>query len=150
MDNGTLVLMPIVGILASFTAAILIVYFTSRSRQRRIEVQAEMQAKLIDRFGTAPELIAFLQSEPGRQFANGVQMAPTLLMQDRVLAGFRRAVVLTVLGLGFLFLTYAADRDFLIPAVIILALGIGYLLAGLLSLKMTKSAQVPASDPSRL
>jgi hypothetical protein len=143
-------MIPIVGIVASFTAAILIVYFTSRSRQRRIEVQAEMQSKLIDRFGTAPELIAFLQSEPGQKFVTGVQTAPTLLMHDRIVGGFRRAVVLTMLGVGFLFLYFAADRDFLIPAVILLALGIGYLLAGVLSLKMTPQPPIAANELPRV
>ena len=59
---------PIVAIIANSAMVVLIVYFVARSRQRRIEVQAEVQSKLLDRFGSAPELIDFLHSPAGKQF----------------------------------------------------------------------------------
>lgn len=148
MDAATLMI-PITGILASFAGAVLIVYFTSRSRQRRLELQAEMQAKLIDRFGSAPDLIQFLQSEPGRQFVSGVQSGPSVLARDRIVGGFRRAIILTALGVGFAVLAFTVDHDFTIAAVLAISLGVGYLLAGFLSLKMSSHPQ-PEGELTRL
>lgn len=134
-------LIPIIGILSSSTMVVLIVYFVARSRARRAEVQAEVQGKLIDRFGTAPELIEFLQSPAGRQFVSGVQSAPAVLLRERIASGFTRSIVLTALGGAFLFLTFFDSEDFVVPAAILFSLGIGYLLATLVSYRLNAKLQ---------
>lgn len=130
---------PIVGMLSSFGMVVLVVYFVTRARARRAELQTEMQAKLIDRFGSAAEMVTFLQSPAGKEFVAGVQTAPSLLTRERVLGGFTRAIVLTALGMAFLFLTIFQDDDFIVPAAIILSIGIGYLVATLVSWKLSAS-----------
>lgn len=139
-------LIPIIGILSTTVMVVLIVYFVARSRQRRAEVQAEVQAKLIDRFSSAPELIEFLQSPSGRQFVTGVQSAPSVMARERVASGLTRSIVLSMLGLAFLLLTFFEDNDFAVPAAILLALGIGYLLATIVSYKMSVKLQQEMSS----
>jgi hypothetical protein len=131
-------LIPIFGILSSSAMVVLIVYFVSRSRARRAEVQAEVQSRLIDRFGSAPELIEFLQSPAGRAFVSGVQSAPALRTRERILSGFSRAIVLSMLGAAFLGLTFFYDEDFAVPASILFSLGIGYLLATFVSWRLSR------------
>jgi hypothetical protein len=133
----TMVWIPIIGIIASSTMVVLVVLFVTRGRQRRVEAQVEMQSKLIDRFGTAPELIDFLQSPAGRQFITGVQSAPAVLTRERIMSGFTRAIVLSSLGLAFLFLTFFYDKDWAVPASIVFALGIGYFIATFISYKLS-------------
>lgn len=130
-------LIPILGILSSSAMVVLIVYFVSRGRQRRAEVQAEVQTRLIDRFGSAPELIEFLQSPAGRQFVHGVQSAPALLTRERILSGFSRAIILSMVGAAFLGLTFFYDDDFAVPASILFALGLGYLIATFVSYRLS-------------
>jgi len=131
---------PIIGILASSTMVVLVVFFVTRSRQRRVESQVEMQGRMIDRFGTAPELISFLQSPAGRQFVAGVQTAPAVLTRERILSGFSRSIVLIALGAAFLFLTYFEhDRDFAIPASLLFFLGVGYFIATIVTYKLSGS-----------
>jgi hypothetical protein len=132
-------LIPIFGILSSSAMVVLIVYFVSRGRARRAEVQAEVQSRLIDRFGSAPELIDFLQSPAGRQFVSGVQSAPALLARERIVSGFSRAIVLSMLGAAFLALTFFYDDDFAVPAAILFSLGVGYLLATFVSWRLSKT-----------
>ena len=143
-----MVWIPIIGILSSSTMVILVVFFVTRARQRRVEAQVEMQVKLIDRFGSAPELISFLQSPSGRQFITGVQSAPELLTRERILSGFTRAVVLSSLGLAFLFLTFLYDKDWAVPASIVFALGIGYFLATFISYKLSGKVRAGELEPS--
>ncbi|MEA2462931.1 MAG: hypothetical protein QOJ98_678, partial [Acidobacteriota bacterium] len=88
-------LIPIIGMLSSSATVVLIVYFVTKGRQRRVEVQAEMQSRLIDRFGSAPELVEFLHSPAGRSFVTGVQGASAVLTRERLMSGFSRAIVLT-------------------------------------------------------
>ena len=128
---------PIIGTLSSSAMVVLIVYFVTQSRQRRAEVQAEVQTRLIDRFGSASELIEFLQSPAGRQFVSGVQSAPAAMARERIMSGFTRAIVLSMLGLAFLALTFFYNDDFAIPAALLFSLGIGYLLATLVSYRLS-------------
>jgi hypothetical protein len=124
-----------------------VVYFVTRSRQRRLEAQVEMQSRLIDRFGSAPELINFLHSSAGRQFISGVQSAPELLTRERILSGFTRAVVLSSLGIAFLGLTFLYDKDWAVPASIVFALGVGYFLATLISYKLSAKVRSGGLEP---
>ena len=128
---------PVIGTISSTVMVIFVVYFVTKARQRRVEAQVQMQSRLIDRFGTAPELIEFLHSPAGREFVSGVQSAPAALTRERILGGFTRAIVLTMLGAAFLFLTFMFERFFAVPAAVLLALGIGYLLATLVSYKLS-------------
>jgi hypothetical protein len=141
-------LIPIVGVLASSTMVVLIVYFVTRARQRRVEVQAEMQSRLIDKFGSAPEFVQFLHSDRGRQFVQGVGEAPAVIARERILSGLTRAIVLTCLGLAFLGLTFFYEENFAVPAAVIFSLGLGYLLSTLLSYKL--SAKLTPSSESTI
>ena len=145
-----MVWIPIVGTLASSAMVVLVVYFVTRGRQRRVEAQVEMQTKLIDRFGSAPELVNFLHSPAGRQFVSGVQTAPEVLTRERILSGFTRAMVLSTLGLAFLGLTFFYDKDWAVPASIVFALGIGYFLATLISYKLTAKVRAGELEPSSM
>jgi hypothetical protein len=145
----TMVWIPIIGTLASCAMVVLVVFFVTRARQRRVEAQVQMQVRLIDRFGSAPELTAFLQSGAGRQFITGVQTAPEVMTHERILSGFTRAVVLTCLGLAFLFLTFLYDNDWAVPASIVFSLGIGYFVATYIAYKLSsKSSQTGQTEAS--
>jgi hypothetical protein len=128
---------PIVGILSSSAMVVLVVYFVTQGRARRVQAQVEMQTRLIDRFGSAPELVQFLHSPAGREFVAGVQGAPAALTRERLMSGFSRAIVLISLGGAFLFLMLTWEEDFAVPAAILLFLGIGYLIATFVSYKLS-------------
>src|SRR5688572_32368296 len=98
MDMTYMVWIPIIGTIATGVTVVMVVFYVTRARQRRVEAQVEMQSKLIDRFGSAPELVTFLHSPAGRQFITGVQSAPEVLTRERIMTGFTRAVVLSTLG----------------------------------------------------
>jgi hypothetical protein len=142
-------MIPIVGVLASSAMVVLVVYFVSRARTRRLEVQVEMQSRLIDRFGSATDLVQFLQSPAGRDFVTGVQVAPAILTRERLLTGFTRAIILIMLGGAFLFLTFYIDDSLAVPAVLLFALGVGYLLATYVSYRFSSSMTVGDVASSR-
>ena len=140
-------MIPIVGMLTSSVTVVLVVYFVTRSRQRRVEAQIEMQSRLIDRFGSGAELVNFLHSPAGRQFVTGVQTAPDLLTRERIMSGFTRAIVLSCLGAAFVVLAIADNGDWSIPAAIVFSLGIGYLLATVVSYKLLAKVRAGQLEP---
>lgn len=146
-------LIPIICSLGFFFMVVAIVYFATSARQARARYQAEVQTKLIDRFGSAPELVTFLQSAEGRQFLGTVEAAPKYLAGDRILAGVRKAVVLSFLGLSFLLLNIpesTRSEFFIVAGGILLALGVGYFVSTVISFRLSKSWGLvsSASDPT--
>jgi hypothetical protein len=141
MDFGVtfIAIVSMVGFYA--TVAIIIVAF-SRSKERRTELQTQVQSKLIDRFGSAPELIDFLQSDAGHQFVEGFHNAPRYAAREKILSGLRRGIITTLLGLGLLAIFAADIRDnwgFIYPGCLVLALGLGFFLSTFVSMKLSRS-----------
>jgi hypothetical protein len=141
MDFGV-TFVAIVSMIGFYATVAIIITAISRSKQRRTELQTEVQTKLIDRFGTAPELIEFLQSDAGHQFVEGFHNAPRYAAREKILSGLRRGIITTLLGLGFLAIFAADIRDnwgFIYPGCLILALGLGFFLSTFVSMKLSRS-----------
>jgi TRAP-type mannitol/chloroaromatic compound transport system permease large subunit len=132
-------IIPVVAIISNVLMVVLIVYFVTRARQRRAELQIEMQSRMIDRFSTASELVQFLQSEAGRQFMSGVQAVSTHVTRDRLMRGFNRSIVLIMLAIGFVFIGfYTREEDAHVAAAILGSLGVGFLIATFVSYKLSE------------
>ena len=132
--------MPIIVSLGFFAMIVWIVWLGTNSKNRRAQAQAEVQTKLIERFGSAKEFIDFLQSPAGRQFVTGVEVSSTLHAKDRVIGGISKGVILSLLGVGFLAIWLADEnRGFIYPGFILLGLGVGFFLSALISWKLSKS-----------
>lgn len=120
-------LLPLLATLMSFTIVGVIILVISRARLRRLEIQAEMQSKLIDKFGSAGELAAFLQSEVGRKFVTGVQTAGERHVADRAHVAVRNGILFTALGIGFLALWPLTNTEGLAwPGVLFLVVGLSF------------------------
>lgn len=102
-------------------------------RQRRTSrYQYEVQTKLLDKFGTAPELLDYLKSESGARFLESSMTEPRPHPQSRILGSMQTGVVLSALGVGFLVLRPlmpAAAEPFAVFGVLALCLGIGFLVS---------------------
>ena len=140
--------LPIIGMILSFAMVITIIIIVSRARERRLQIQAELQAKLIEKFGTTTELVTFLQSPVGRQFVNGVQSGNARLIQERVLSGYRRAIILSFIGVAFLVLWLITDLIGLAwPGVLLLALGLAYLVATMTTARLAAGVDLTPAVP---
>ena len=102
-------IMPMVISVAFFVMVGFIVWAGARSRQRVARMQIELQTKMIERFGSAPEFVGFLQSDSGRQFMQGMGALPKAGARNNILASVRRAIVLSFLGIGFLVICISSE-----------------------------------------
>ena len=130
---------PILISLGFFAMVVWIVWLSVSAKNRRALAQAEVQTKLIERFGSSKEFIEFLQSPAGQRFVSGVEVTTALYARDRIIRGFGTGIVLSLLGLGFLAI-WLADHNsgFVYPGFILLGLGLGFFLSAVVSLKLSK------------
>ncbi|HEX9982445.1 MAG TPA: hypothetical protein VGF69_04205 [Thermoanaerobaculia bacterium] len=130
---------PVIGTVGSFALMFLLIWSVARTRQRKHELQAQVQTRLIERFNSAPELIQFLQSNAGQQFVNGVQRAPLYIARNKVVSGISRAIILASIGLAFVVVALVTDLiGIAVPGILFLCLGGGYFAATYVSMRMSE------------
>lgn len=130
----------------AFAMVALIVLFGTREKQTQARARAEVQKELINKFSSGAELSEFLGTE-GSQRLLGELETPKLSAKEKILRSTKVGVVLTVVGLGMLALL-TQEPDLIIPAVILLALGVGFLLAAFISYRLSKSLGLIEEQPS--
>lgn len=127
-----------------FAMIVLVVYFVglNRSRVRAAQLQTDMQSRMLDRFGSSPEFVNFLQSTAGQQFVKGFGDAPRSLAHDRILGGVNKGIVLSFLGTGFLavcLFDQVRNAGLMIFGFVFLGLGVGYLVSSVVSIRLSKA-----------
>jgi len=149
MNATSISLISIVGTLVTFGTICFIAWTTSRARTFAARAQAEAQIRLIDRFQSGPELVEFLQSEKGRQFVRQFQESPKIVAANHVLGGIQKAVVVGMLGLGFLAVAlFWPNLGMIIPGSLLLSLAIGFAISTAISFRVARSWRLlpPAPD----
>lgn len=116
---------------ALFLMIVAIVWLNVRQRQAQVRMRAELHKQLLDKFNSGREFSEFLESRGSQRFLEEL-WSQSKGPKDRILTAMRNGIVLAVLGLGMLALSLAR-RGFLVPAVLALALGVGFLISTAIS-----------------
>jgi len=126
------ILVPI----ALFAAVVLIIWLLLRQRQARTQVRAEFHKQLLDKFSSGREFAEFLESKGSQRFLEELwsqKMGP----KEQILRSMRNGIVLAVFGFGMLALSWRT-KGLLVPAVLILALGVGFLISTAITHRLSK------------
>jgi hypothetical protein len=107
------------------------------------KVQSEVHSKLLEKFGNSQELLAYMETEPGKRFlesqpfqleAQGAR--PTPYPFNRILLSIQLGMVVLLVGVGLLFLrsrvTQGAE-ECLVLGTLASTVGIGFLLSAVAS-----------------
>jgi hypothetical protein len=115
------------------------------TRRQQIKSTTEFQAKLLDRMGTVHDLNEFLNTDGGQRFLSSVSTEPPGgSAHQRVLRAFQAGIVMVCLGLGIFFyvsdvdLPYGAYENVSFVGTVSFALGVGLLLSGWVSLRLSR------------
>ena len=131
----------VVGVVGGVAMIIVTILAAAITRQRQARLKADVQLKLIDRFGTADEFVKFINSEEGRDFLG----SPRSIAMRGMIGGVRWGIVMACLGIAFFFCAVIEhDRDFYIPAFILVSLGVGFFLSSMVSAKLAR--QIESND----
>jgi len=121
----------------SFIVGLVIVFRTGFDHLRRARterLQAELYNKMLDKFGTSPEFLAWLQSEGGQGLLKAAEQ-PRPAIASRILNSAQFGLFGVILGIGILitaaqFLTGADRQTAGIIGALVLTAGIGLLAGG--------------------
>ena len=140
MDQNVvmLIVLPALFIACSF---VLWTIFSTIRRYKIARLQADIQAKLVDRFGATQDLIAYAGTETGRDFLRSLsleQRSP----YDRIIGAVQAGIVSFFFGAAMLFLRSrvpGGEQVLLVLGTIFATLGIGFVLAAAASYSLSKS-----------
>jgi hypothetical protein len=133
-----LVILPIMFVLFGF---VVWTVFSTIRRYKTAKLQAGLQTKLLEKFSSGQELLAYVQSDAGRQLMESLTMEQRT-PHGRILGAAQAGVILVLLGLALLFLrgrVSGGEDGFLASGTIILSLGVGFGLSSALSYFLSKS-----------
>jgi uncharacterized membrane protein len=136
--NEDVIILPVLFSLFGFVAWLI---FSSIRRYKTAKLQAGVQTKLLEKFGSGQELLAYVQSDAGKQFLDSFTMEQRT-PYGRILGATQAGAILVLLGLGLLFLrsrVSGAAEEFLVSGTLALCLGIGFGLAAALSYFFSKT-----------
>ena len=138
-DLLPIVVLPVMVIAAAWLISLIIATFRHRATLR---ARAELYNRILDKFGSADEFTAYLQTEDGRGFFES-QAVETSAPLTRILNSVKIGTILFIVSGGFFVLSLIAKTEDSIFAlnvlcIVILTLGIGFLASSLLSYKLAK------------
>jgi hypothetical protein len=116
-----------------------------RRWNRALKAQGELHNKLIDRFAGSDELLAYIQSQQGRMFAEAPALSQAAARTTdaplaRIFWSLQAGAVLAFGGAGLLFASSRMQDEFSLMSspisafgVVVLAVGIGFLVSSMIS-----------------
>ena len=129
---------------------------------RLSKIQTDVHTKILDRFSSNEDLLAYIQTPAGRKF---LESAPISIDQPRSIAAplgrilwsAQAGAVLTVLGLGIILVSRNALEEVAPPLAalgsVVLALGVGFIVSSFLAYTLTRRFKLmpdqnePAQEP---
>jgi hypothetical protein len=115
------------------------VLLENRRWNRIFKLQTDVHGKLIERFGTSQEVLTYMSTEAGKRFLEATPIAvgiePSQPMPSpvaRVLTPLQIGIVMTLLGLGLIFLRHSIPdgaAPLLLLGTVILMPGLGFIIS---------------------
>jgi hypothetical protein len=120
------------------------VIFSTIRRYLLAKMQSGVQMRLLEKVDSSQALLAYAETESGRRFLESlrVEQVEPAMPYRRILSGAQSGVVLSAFGIGMLLLHstgVAPEREFTIFGGLALALGIGFVLAAVVSYVLSNS-----------
>jgi hypothetical protein len=136
--NEDIVIVPVI------FGALCFVLWTVFSTIRRFKIaklQSEIQTKLVEKFGTTQDLLAYVQTDAGKHFLESLSVE-RVSPYGRIISAVQAGIVLAFLGAAFLFLrgrVSGAEEGFIVFGTIFMTLGFAFAIAAAASYSLSKS-----------
>src|SRR5260370_36202533 len=114
--------------------------FSTIRRFKTAKLQADVQARLVEKFGTSQDLLAYVQTDAGKQILESLSVERTS-PYSRIIGAVQAGIILFLFGLALLFLrgrVSGAEEGFLVIATIFFPLGIVFAIFPAVSTSLPK------------
>jgi high-affinity Fe2+/Pb2+ permease len=145
---GIEVLIP----LGSFVVTGAIVYLLAKASVAKSEHRLHAHGKMLDRFGSSNEFVAFLRTPEGRRYLDSVSIGPRKTQKAKIIGAVRTGVVITIFAIGLMALSFLVGfrHPMQEPPFVIgflgLFLGAGFLASAAVSFSLAKAWKM--DDPA--
>jgi hypothetical protein len=115
--------------------------FSTIRRYKIAKMQAEVQLRLLDRVGSGADLLAYAQTDAGRELLESLKVE-RISPHGRIIGAVQAGIVFLFLGGALLILRHQisnADEGFAILGTLSSALGAGFVLSAVASYFLSKS-----------
>ena len=117
------------------------IIFSTIRRYKIAKLQAEIQTKLLDKIGSGQELLAYAQTQAGRELLESLKVE-RVSPYGRIIGALQTGIVLILFGAALLLLrnhVSGANEGFVVLGTLICALGLGFALSAAASYYLSKS-----------
>jgi hypothetical protein len=133
-------LLPI-GIVGTF-GWVVRTFVVNRRMTNMVRMQAELQGRLLDKFGTSQEMLAYLASPAGERFVQSATLEKGN-PHGRILGSLQSGIILTLLGAAMLLLRGQLDIEGVHGLTFVgglgMALGIGFLASSFVAYRLSQA-----------
>jgi hypothetical protein len=130
---------PIIISLGFFAMVAFIAAVINSRRQTEVKSLAEVQNKLLDKFGSSKEFVDFLQADGGKSFLTPLPARTGVTAGDRIIRKITIGTIATLLGVAFIIMSMVNDPDMAIPGSFMLAIGLGFLISAVVAHRLSRS-----------
>ena len=117
------------------------IIFSTIRRYKIAKLQADVQNKLLEKVASSQELLAFAQTEPGKEMLTSLKVE-RVSPYGRIIGALQTGIIMTLLGFALLFLrsrVSGAEEGFLVFGTIITVLGVGFGISAAASYYLSKA-----------
>jgi hypothetical protein len=126
-----------ISMIGSFVLIIVVIWGEFKRREAKLQRQAELARRVLDRFGSTEELGAFLQTEAGRRLLDPSPKGPSN-PKHRIIGSVEGGVIVGLMGLGFLYVAAKHESEAIWAAMFFLGLGAGLLVSAYVGYLLSK------------
>jgi hypothetical protein len=117
--------------------------FSTIRRYKIAKLQSEVQTKLLDKVASGQELLAYAQTEVGRELLESLKVEQRVSPYSRIIGAMQAGIIAALVGAAFLILRSRVPGDaqegFLVLGTILTFLGFGFGLSAAASYYLSKS-----------
>ena len=118
-----------------------LVWIVTRTNHLKTKSRIEMQHRLLEKIGSAKELMELMQTDDGRRFLESLATEQKT-RHEQILSTVQTGVILTVIGLGSLSIRLFVPTGFglfIVIGVFVGALGVGFVISAGVAYWLSKS-----------
>lgn len=137
MNEDIVTVIAIPGMFAWFAWII----FSTVRRYKIAKLQAEVQTKLLEKVGSGQELLAYAQTEAGKELLQSLKVE-RVSPHGRIIGALQTGIILLLFGAALLLLrnhVSSGGEGFVVSGTLICALGVGFALSAATSYYLSKS-----------